>query len=484
MDDLADDFAGMLLPDKRLTHRWQCTFNAIQKDPSRSLPLLLRSDAEIEGAYRLFNNDRVTFEAVHRPHAQRTAERARQAVEPVVIHDTMSTETPYADPSDVGYLNTGKAGYQTHFSFAVGVEQGRCPIPFGVLCVQTLFNARPPQQRADKKKSSKSKSGGSTVRSTTKSYLRWPRGIEASAQALGQDVRAIHVADREADSYPLFCTVIALGHGCVFRIRNDRRARLADDEIEHDLSSLSEIATRLEGKCERMVPLSKRGDKGPPSRSKTHPPRDARGARLQYSSARVELKRPHYAPADLPETLELSLVRVWEPNPPEGEVAIEWLLLTTEPAETPDEILRVVDLYRARWTIEEFHKALKTGCLLQERRFESRHALLNVLAMFLPIATRLLWLRTCAREAPDAPATIAFDPLQLTVLDQFSPRKLPPNPTVMDAYLSLAKLGGHIPNNGSPGWQVLGRAYTELAKTVAIWTASAEFHKSQVVISR
>lgn len=481
MEDLTHDFAGILLPDKRLTRRWQSTFDAIQKDPTRSLPLLLGADAEIEGAYRLFNNDRVTFEAVHQPHMQRTAERARQVIEPVVIHDTMNTETPYADPSDVGYLSTGRAGYQAHFSLAVGVEKGRCPIPFGVLCVQTLFNPHPPQPQGTKKKS---KSASTRARSTTKSYLRWSRGIEASAEALGEGVRAIHVADREADSYALFCTVNSLSHGCVFRIRNDRRARLADDEIEHDLSSLSEIATSLEGKCERMVPLSKRGDKGKLARSHVHPPREARGAWLQYSSARVELKRPHYLPADLPETLELSLVRVWEPNPPEGEIAIEWMLLTTEPAETADEILRVVDLYRARWVIEEFHKALKTGCLLQERQFESRHALLNVLAMFLPIATRLLWLRTCAREAPDAPATIAFDPVQLTVLRQFSPRKLPLNPTVLDAYMSLAKLGGHIPNNGWPGWQILGRAYTDLMKIVAVWTASAEFHRNQDVIGR
>jgi hypothetical protein len=350
-----------------------------------------------------------------------------------------------------------------------------------VLSVQTVFKTQPPQQRGKKKAKKKSKSGGATARSLTKAYLRWQRGIEVSAELLGDCARVIHVADREADSYPLFCTVQQIGHGCVFRIRCDRRAKVADDEeFEDDWSSLSEIASGLQGRCERTVPLSKRGDKAPPAQLKTHPPREARGALLQYSATRVELKRPHYAPASLPESLELWLVRVWEPAPPDGEMPVEWMLLTTEPCETPEDIIRVVDIYRARWIIEDFHKALKTGCLIQERQFESRHALLNVLGLFIPIAVHLLWLRTCAREAPEAPATDAFTPLQLTVLSHLSRRKMPKNPTVVQAFWVLAKLGGHIANNGAPGWQVLGRAYVKLLEAVATWKIAADFTRAEM----
>lgn len=479
MEDLAEEFSGVLLPDERLVRRWRSTFDLVRNDPSKSFPLVLSSDAELEAAYRLVNNDRVQPEAVWRAHAQRTAERSQRAGEVVVIHDTTPIETPYADPSEVGYLNTGRSGYLAHFSLAVGVEPNRHPIPFGVLSVQTEFKTEPPQPRGAKKLS-KPKSGWATARSTTKAHLRWQRGVEASAEVLGESMRVIHVADREADSYPLFCTVMQLGHGCVFRIRNDRRARLVDEESDDDWSLLSEIATGLQGRCERMVPLSKRGDKGPPARLKTHPPRESRGALLQYSATRVELKRPHYAPASLPETLELWLVRVWEPRPPEGQSPVEWMLLTTESCETAEDILRTVDLYRARWMIEDFNKALKTGCLIQERQFESRHALLNVLALFLPIAVHLLWLRTCAREAPQAPATDAFTPLQLTVLSRLSPRKMPANPTVEDAFWVLAKLGGHIANNGWPGWQVLGRAWIKLVEAVATWKVAVEFARAEM----
>ena len=479
MDDFAEDFSDLLLPDERLVRRVRSVFEAVRRDPSSSLPVLLESDAPLQSAYRLLNNDRVTFEALHGAHAQRSAERARAAGDVVVIHDTTDIETPYAEPSDVGYLNTGRVGYRAHVSLAITVQSNRCPMPFGVISVQTDFRAEPPQY-GRKKKAARSKGGGATARSTTKAYLRWQRGIEASGEVLGYCPSIIHVADREADSFPLFCKVEELGHGAVFRIRNDRRARPAHDEIDNPWSLLSEIASGLEGQCERMVPLSKRGDKGPPVGRKDHPPREARGARLQYSATRVELKRPHYAPATLPESLELWLVRAWEPNPPQGQAPIDWLLLTTEPCETAQDILRVVDLYRARWIIEEFFKALKTGCLIQERQFESRHALLNILAIFLPIAVQLLWVLTCAREAPKAHAVLAFTPLQLVVLKHLSHASLPDSPTVADAYWSLAKLGGHLTRNGAPGWQVLGRAYARLVEATATWKVATQIARAEM----
>jgi len=226
------------------------------------------------------------------------------------------------------------------------------------------------------------------------------------------------------------------------------------------------------GSFTRDVPLSKRGakGKGPPDKLRLHPPRDARCAQLHFGAVPVEISRPRYLPsADFPASLPLCLVRVWEPNPPPGEDPVEWLLITNEPCETPEEIARIVDLYRSRWTIEDLFKALKTGCAIEERQLESRHALLNALSLFLPIAVHLLWLRTCARDEPDAAASEVLTELQLTVLRHRSHRPLPEKPTAAQALWCLAGLGGHIPNNGWPGWQVLGRAFSTLLEAIAGW---------------
>lgn len=475
MQDVVGEFEELLLPDERLSRRVRSFVEAAWKSPSASFPEMLEDTAQLEGGYRLLSNPRVRFDALQEPHVARTVERASQAEEVLVVHDTTEIETPYAPAPEVGVLLTGRTGYRAHVSLAVGVQPDGPPRPFGVLSVQTDFRRAPavPRER-------KARSGWATARSKDKAFLRWERGIEASAEALQGCSQVIHVADREADSYPLFCKVRQLGHGCVVRLRNDRRARMQDDEVEEDWSSLGEIASAMEGSFERTVPLSTRGDKGPPARLKTHPPREARGASLRYCATEVEIKKPHYQPAVLPASLQLWFVRVWEPAPPDGEPPVEWLLLTTESCTSAEEIIRVVDIYRARWVIEDFFKALKTGCAIEKRQLESRHALLNTLALFLPVAVHLLWLRTCARDTPDAPATDVFTPLQLTVLRHRSHRKIPPNPTVVQAMWSLAGLGGHIANNGWPGWQVLGRAFARLVDLAAAWKIATQVARAQM----
>jgi Transposase DNA-binding/Transposase DDE domain len=463
MRDVLSEFEDVLLPDARLVGRVQSFVAAAWKAPAKSFPKMLEDAADLEGGYRLLNNRRVSFEALHKPHQARTVERAKTVGSVVVVHDTTEVETAYAEPSETGYLSTGRAGYLAHVSLAQCVEPNRPTRPLGVLSVQTVFRKKPRKKQA-------MRSGATTARLKNKESLRWQQGIAATAEALQGCDSIVHVMDREADSYVIFAQIHQLQQGFVVRIRNDRRARRIDDEEDEEWSGLGKIAIDMQGVFQQDVPLSKRGAKRAPASLKNHPPRNTRGASLQFGVAQVEISRPRWAmEVPVPSTLQLNLVRVWEPEPPDSEPAVEWLLLTNEPCETPEEISRIVDIYRSRWMIEDFFKALKTGCSLEERQLESRHALLNTLALFLPIATHLLWIRTCARDAPDAPATEVFTPLQLTVLRHRSYRRMPDEPTARDALWALAGIGGHIANNGWPGWQVLGRAFETFLDALQGW---------------
>lgn len=87
----------------------------------------------------------------------------------------------------------------------------------------------------------------------------------------------------------------------------------------------------------------------------------------------------------------------------------------------------------ARWTIEEYFKALKTGCQFERRQLESAHSLLNALAILAPVASRLLLLRHLARADPTAPASTALTAKQLEVLRAVSKRPLSPRPNARDA---------------------------------------------------
>jgi len=172
--------------------------------------------------------------------------------------------------------------------------------------------------------------------------------------------------------------------------------------------------------------------------------------------------------------MPVDVVHVFEEHPPPGEPAVEWFLLTDLPVDTPDAIAFVVDCYRGRWIIEEFFKALKTGCQYERHQLESAHALLNALAIFAPVAWRLLLLRHLARSGAPAPATSAQTPTQLDVPRAVSKQPLPRNRTARDALLAVAKLGGHLKSNGDPGWLVLGRGLHDLLLLEMGWSAREE----------
>jgi DDE family transposase len=112
----------------------------------------------------------------------------------------------------------------------------------------------------------------------------------------------------------------------------------------------------------------------------------------------------------------------------------------SEPIDTAEQLLTIVDQYRSRWVIEEFFKALETGCSFEKRQLESYRALSVALAVFLPIAWRLLLARSPSRVHPDAPATTIAPELQLTLLRH--DLQLPSAPTTAKAACAIANSAG------------------------------------------
>ena len=203
-----------------------------------------------------------------------------------------------------------------------------------------------------------------------------------------------------------------------------------------------------------------------------HVARRERMATLAIRATPVMLPKPQHAQHER-KLLPLNVVQVFEPNPPPDSDPIEWTLYTTEPIDTADALVAIVDHYRARWRIEEFNKAIKTGCAFEKRQLGSYDALVRALALLTPIAWRLLALRTLAREAPDRPASDVVDAVQVQVLRFLAKDyKIPPHPTVRDVMLAIADVGGHIRQNGDPGWIVLGRGFEDFVKAEAAWRAA------------
>jgi hypothetical protein len=302
-----------------------------------------------------------------------------------------------------------------------------------------------------------------------KEALRWRRGVQKVEELFASsDTEVVHIMDRAGDDFELLDTLSREQSHFVIRSKYDRlldQSVLTGEERSEAPRKLREALSQAEVLFEREVYLSPRKKDRSTEKRKTHPPREGRLTRLAGSAARVRIKRPsELSAADgWSDAVELNVVRVWEPEPPQGEKPVEWYLLTSEPIDSLEQILEIVDFYRARWVIEEFFKALKTGCSIEKRQLESREALLRVLAMFLPIAYRLLLLRSAARCIPHLPATLILSDSQIQILRIKRPKlKLPIQPTVHEALLAIASLGGHLKHNGYPGWQTLGRGWQEL----------------------
>ena len=450
---VGDEFSGAALGDLRRTQRLQRIAERLAEGPDRSVPKATATDAELEGCYRLLNNENVTPEAILAPHQRRTVERSAAHVEVLVVHDTTSFRFSNEDTrKGLGPLlaKNGVRGFFAHVAMAVNLGEVREPL--GVLAAHT-YNRTFEHVSSHRTK---------RITDPNNEYHRFALLIDQSQELLAGRARAIHVIDREADVYELFARMVGREQRFVIRLSDDRTTPERIEGTRKHLK-LSDITRKLEGVAEREVPMSQRSQSALPSKRKIHPAREGRVAKLSFRAINVEIRRPENLPRDLAKSVSLRLVHVLELDPPEGQSPVEWQLLTTEPIDTVEQVLRIVDIYRARWMIEELFKALKTGCNFEKRQFRSYDALCRLLAIMLPVAWRLLRIRAISRAEPERPAAELLTHTQLAVLIATSKRiPLPNHPTAAQALLAIAGLGGHLKRNGAPGWITLGRGFDTL----------------------
>lgn len=460
---LEDEFWGAELGDLRRGRRLQRMVSDLGRDPAASLPELAGDDAALEACYRFLNNEEIEPAAIFAPHVRRTIERASEHEEVLVVHDTTTLKMSDTDGRrGLGPVadKKGRRGFFAHVSLAVCPSAAREPL--GLVAVQTYVRPfeKPPRRK------------GRSLLEEDHEYRRWWTLAGMSAMTLEEVCSPIHVMDAEADIYELFALLLQDKQRFVIRASDDR-ATPTPVEGTKGYVRVSELVHELAIRAERTVLLSPRGSKRPPRTRKVHPSRKGREATLHFSATAITLKRPHELCKKLPATLTLNLVRAFESNPPEGQEPIEWRLWTTEPIETVEQILQIVDWYRARWTVEELFKALKTGCSFEKRQLRSYEALCRLLAIFLPIAWRLLRMRALARLKEPRSATDVLSETQLQILRATSRRvKLGPTPTAREVMRAVAGLGGHLKRNGEPGWITLGRGFDKLLEYELGWLAA------------
>lgn len=443
VESIREEFEGAALGDKRLDGRLVEIAEALARNPGLGFPKAIDDPSQLEALYRFLNNARTSLPGVLDPHRRATRKRCTSR-DVLIIHDT--TKFLFStDREGLGRIRTkAKNGFFLHASIAATRDRE----VLGVLATDAWVRKAPSKTDARGKRPNTRQ----TRKDPERESLRWFRGVEACG-----DVDGLHLMDREGDNYDLLAAMKEGRYRFVVRSSHDRT--LTGDRTLHKVLERAPVSLK------RTITLGARTARSIESKL---PLRAEREAKLSVRAGEVTLPRPD--PGTGPQTLTLNMVMVTEPRPPAGEKPVEWFLLTTEPVATVEQIEAIIDAYRVRWVIEEFFKALKSGCEIERRQLESYDALLVALGLFLPIAVRLLNVRMAARLRPNEKSTLLTS-TELQVLRFKTKQLLSSSSTNLEIEDALARLGGHLKSNGRPGWSTLGHALQKLAILAEGWDA-------------
>jgi hypothetical protein len=291
----------------------------------------------------------------------------------------------------------------------------------------------------------------------------------------------IHVADREADSMLFTYEAMADGYTFVVRGRTNRRMQPSNEkcvEFLFDAVAHSPVRSMQSLKVQRRVkkevdgtPLTESGVVGKRPRKRLLSWVETRNTFLDVRAltTRVYPGKDHHA--HIPdEGMVVSVVHVLERLAPDGVEPVEWYLVTNLPVETEEQILFVVDCYRRRWLIEEYHKAVKTGAGYESRQQRTFDNCMRMLAITVPVAVQMLRFRWFDRCNGDVDALEVLTDDQIAVLRtirQPKNRTLSETPTIKEALVVVAQLGGHNRYGRPAGWLVLYRGLSKLSEMVS-----------------
>jgi len=118
--------------------------------------------------------------------------------------------------------------------------------------------------------------------------------------------------------------------------------------------------------------------------------------------------------------------------------------------------------------VEDYHKAIKTGCSLEDRQYQTTARLERLTGMMSLQAVRLVQLRTIARTQPETPATKVVSKRWIEILARLRKKTNPMEWTIRDFYREMAGLGGFLgrKGDGEPGWQTTWRGFNKLIQAL------------------
>jgi hypothetical protein len=440
-DDTADwaseEFAQANLGDARLSQRLVALARQLATGPHTSLPQAL-SPAELKAAYRFFDNDVVDTDGVLAPHIAQTLHRMEQIPVVLAIQDTTEFNLTHLHATQgLGPCTGGnERGFLMHSLLAVSPEG----LPLGVLGMKTWARTEAATGIAAQRKSRPIHE---------KESVKWLEGLAhlSALKSRCAHTQLIGVGDRESDVYELFAAHRPQGVHWLVRAAWNRRAQHPQRNLWQAV-----LSTPAVGHIDLPVPV-----KGT---------RAQRTARLTLRYAPAHLQPPKARASQLP-GLDVFAIHAIEDEPPAGIEPIEWMLLSSVPTHSPEQALERLQWYARRWTIETWHRVLKSGCRIEARQFGTIERLVRATALFAVIAWRILYTTLLARLDGALPCEVVLQPVEWQALYCRVHRTTRPpdkGPSLTQAVLWIASLGGYLNrrHDPPPGATVIWRGFLVL----------------------
>ena len=457
------DFTAATFGDPQMRERLRILTADLESHPGGSLPQACRSKAALKGAYRFCDNPFVTvgdiLPAFVRPSVAALARRR----EVIVPHDSTSFNFSHLkSATGLGLLNDSPTAKGIHLHSSLLLD-GDCNL-VGIAELHFWVREDFRQETAEEVRD---------LPIEEKESFKWLRGMRAAHHAFTAasptPPRLIHVMDREGDIHEAFAEVKRLGDHAVIRCAQNRRVE-GDQADRIEFAKQRIAATGALGVMQLRVPLKEGGYRTAVVEAR------AKEVRLRPDDGKRKGRKP----------LSLGLIEIREiSTPPEGEKAASWWLWTTLPVRTLKQVTRVVRIYRARWRVEDYHRALKTGCAAEKLRLQEGESLMKVLAIKAWVATRVVRLRDEAKNNPGQDCEVCFTEQEWKLLwarQHNRPwRQQDGKPTLGEVVKWLARLGGHLGRNSDPvpGAECLSKAVYALdlllqGRQIAIAEVAAE----------
>lgn len=411
-----------------------------------------------KAVYRMFSNDDFSYNDILKSHINSSLDyiNKNDLREILILHDTSSVnlnEHKKTDGLGICYGGDNTLGLSVHSSLATETTG----VSFGLL--NQIISTRPIDEQLKylskdaKKKNAKSKENKPI---DNKESVRWLDGISASQAHVPNDVKAIHICDREGDIYELFDLANSTNTSFIIRAIHNRK----DMDGQYTIDKVK--SSKIVGEMTVNIPRNTRDNI--PSRTTI----------LVIRYVEVDIKKPakKQSNSELNASNKATIIYVTEKETARkndgGRIApIEWFLLTNEEVLNYEDAFKIVEYYVHRWKIERFHFVLKSGCKIEELQLRTVEKLESAILMFSIIAIRVVNITYIARVSPERSCECILSEDEWKILYSVAnmTKEKPDKPyTVKEAVMYLSTLGGYkrAPSDGLPGLETVWRGIVKL----------------------